>query len=111
MQEENGSAEGMNLSMKQQQQQQQSGFPPGFTVITPQVDESARWWKLLHFVLSMLLGIWVVYREYSQQGDLGRFEGLAKEKPLPYGAYSVAPMVRIFISHRTAGYDFCHIWK
>ncbi|CAO3573048.1 unnamed protein product [Mortierella alpina] len=90
MQEEGGSGEASNLSMKQQQQQ--SGFPPGFTVITPQVDESARWWKLLHFVLSVLLGFWVVYREYSQQGDLGRFEGLAKEKPLPYAAYSVAPM-------------------
>ncbi|KAF9572132.1 hypothetical protein EC968_010218 [Mortierella alpina] len=91
MQEEGGSAEGSNLSMKQQPQQQ-SGFPPGFTVITPQVDESARWWKLLHFVLSVLFGFLIVYREYSQQGDLGRFEGLAKEKPLPYGAYSVAPM-------------------
>ncbi|KAG0201351.1 hypothetical protein BGX28_005801 [Mortierella sp. GBA30] len=91
MQDENGSAD---MSMKQQQQQQ-SGFggtPPGFTVITPQVDLTARWWKLLHLVLSVLLGCGVVYREYSRQGDWGRFDSLATEKPLPYGAYQVAPM-------------------
>ncbi|KAK3819397.1 MAG: hypothetical protein JOS17DRAFT_756348 [Linnemannia elongata] len=77
--------------------QQQAGFgaggaPPGFTVITPQVDLTARWWKLLHFVLSVLFGVGVVYAEYRRQGDLGRFDALATDKPMPYGVYQVAPM-------------------
>jgi len=67
--------------------------PPGFTVLTPVVDTTARWWKLLHFVLSVLLGFGVVYREYSRQGDLGRFDALATDKPFSYGVYQVAPMV------------------
>lgn len=80
--------------------QNQAGFgaggaPPGFTVITPQVDLTARWWKLLHFVLSVLFGVGVVYAEYSRQGDLGRFDALATDKPMPYGVYQVAPMVTI----------------
>ncbi|KAG0050686.1 hypothetical protein BGZ83_004516 [Gryganskiella cystojenkinii] len=72
-----------------------AGMPPpspGFTVLTPTVDTTARWWKLLHFVFSVLLGFGVVYREYSRQGDLGRFDALATDKPLPYGVYQVAPM-------------------
>ncbi|ORZ12971.1 hypothetical protein BCR41DRAFT_355986 [Lobosporangium transversale] len=71
---------------------QHQALTPGFTVITPQVDHSARWWKLLHFVLSVLLGFGIVYREYSRNGDLSRFEALAVEKPLPYGAYQVDPI-------------------
>ncbi|KAG0080394.1 hypothetical protein BGZ90_012473 [Linnemannia elongata] len=90
MQEEAGSN---NVAARQQQ----AGFgaggaPPGFTVITPQVDLTARWWKLLHFVLSVLFGVGVVYAEYRRQGDLGRFDALATDKPMPYGVYQVAPM-------------------
>lgn len=93
MQEEAGSN---NVAARQQQ----AGFgaggaPPGFTVITPQVDLTARWWKLLHFVLSVLFGVGVVYAEYRRQGDLGRFDALATDKPMPYGVYQVAPMVII----------------
>ncbi|KAK5829011.1 hypothetical protein F5H01DRAFT_329352 [Linnemannia elongata] len=90
MQEEAGSN---NVAARQQQ----AGFgaggaPPGFTVITPQVDLTARWWKLLHFVLSVLFGVGVVCAEYRRQGDLGRFDALATDKPMPYGVYQVAPM-------------------
>ncbi|KAI1300970.1 hypothetical protein EDD11_005912 [Mortierella claussenii] len=92
--QEESNATGNNSKIQQQQSQSNpfGNVPPGFTVLTPQVDETARWWKLLHFVLSVLLGLGVVYREYSRQGDLGRFETLAIEKPLPYGAYQVAPI-------------------
>ncbi|KAG0251209.1 hypothetical protein BG011_007785 [Mortierella polycephala] len=69
-----------------------TGVPPGFTPIIPQADTTARWWKLLHLVLSFLLGIGVVYREYRRQGDLERFDGLATDKPLPYGVYQVEPI-------------------
>ncbi|KAF9178063.1 hypothetical protein BGZ51_007377 [Haplosporangium sp. Z 767] len=69
-----------------------AGVPPGFTPIISQVDPTARWWKLLHFVLSFLLGIGAVYREYKRQGDLGRFDGLATDKPLPFGVYQVEPI-------------------
>ncbi|KAG0311398.1 hypothetical protein BGZ99_010207 [Dissophora globulifera] len=84
-------------------QQQQNPFgnaPPGFTVITPQVDLTTRWWKLLHLVLSVLFGFGVVYTEYKRQGDLDRFDALATEKPLPYGVYQVAriPVFWYFIT-------------
>ncbi|KAF8923719.1 hypothetical protein BGZ58_002620 [Dissophora ornata] len=69
--------------------------PPGFTVITPQVDQTARWWKLLHFIMSALFGLTVVYSEHSRHGDFGRFDALATDKPLPYGVYQVAPIVRV----------------
>ncbi|KAF9897955.1 hypothetical protein BX616_004705 [Lobosporangium transversale] len=95
MQDESNSGSSSSKAQAMQQQQQQNPFgnvPPGFTVITPQVDHSARWWKLLHFVLSVLLGFGIVYREYSRNGDLSRFEALAVEKPLPYGAYQVDPI-------------------
>ncbi|KAF9585073.1 hypothetical protein BGW38_004006 [Lunasporangiospora selenospora] len=82
-----------NQSLKQQQQQQGAGnLPPGFTVITPQEDVWARWWKLLHFVLSAMLGVGVVYQEYRRQGDFGRFDALATAKPLPYGVFNVSPV-------------------
>ncbi|KAF9081757.1 hypothetical protein BGX23_000473 [Mortierella sp. AD031] len=93
MQEESSGGNYSNAAAKQHQ----AGFgaggaPPGFTVITPQVDLTARWWKLLHFVLSVLFGLGVVYAEYSRQGDFGRFDALATDKPMPYGVYQVAPM-------------------
>ncbi|KAF9931901.1 hypothetical protein FBU30_009322 [Linnemannia zychae] len=74
------------------QTQAGAGTPPGFTVITPQVDQTARYWKLLHFVLSLMLGVGVVYSEYRRQGDFGRFDSLATDKPLSFGVYQVAPM-------------------
>ncbi|KAF9432571.1 hypothetical protein BGZ76_010604 [Entomortierella beljakovae] len=92
MQEESTGDNNTSTIQQQQQQQNPFGVPPGFTVITPQVDLTARWWKLLHFVLSALLGFTVIYREYKRQGDLGRFDSLATDKPLPYAAYQVAPM-------------------
>ncbi|KAF9134676.1 hypothetical protein BGW39_006265 [Mortierella sp. 14UC] len=81
-----------NAAAKQHQAGFGAGVPPGFTVITPQVDTTARWWKLLHFVLSVFFGLGVVYAEYRRQGDLGRFDALAIDKPMPYGVYQVAPM-------------------
>ncbi|KAF9107934.1 hypothetical protein BGX27_008539 [Mortierella sp. AM989] len=90
MQEDGGSSE--KSSTMQQQQNPFGNVPPGFTVLTPQVDLTARWWKLLHFVLSVLLGFSVVYSEHSRQGDFGRFDALAMDKPLPYGVYQVAPI-------------------
>ncbi|KAF9545691.1 hypothetical protein EC957_010554 [Mortierella hygrophila] len=89
MQEE---AAGSNNAAARQHQAGFGGPPPGFTVITPQVDLTARWWKLLHFVFSVLFGVGVVYAEYRRQGDLGRFDALATDKPTPYGVYQVAPM-------------------
>ncbi|KAG0294127.1 hypothetical protein BGZ96_001749 [Linnemannia gamsii] len=89
MQEEAGNN---NAAARQHQTGFGAGTPPAFTVITPQVDLTARWWKLLHFVLSVLFGIGVVYSEYRRQGDLGRFDALATDKPMPYGVYQVAPM-------------------
>jgi hypothetical protein len=91
MQEEAGNN---NAAARQHQAGFGAGAPPGFTVITPQVDLTARWWKLLHFVLSVLFGLGIVYTEYRRQGDLGRFDALATDKPVPYGVYQVAPMVR-----------------
>ncbi|KAF9173490.1 hypothetical protein BGX20_003069 [Mortierella sp. AD010] len=91
----NSDSSAKSSAMQQQQQQQQNPFgnaPPGFTVLTPQVDLTARWWKLLHFLMSTLLGFAVVYKEYGRQGDLGRFDALAMDKPVPYGAYQVAPI-------------------
>ncbi|KAF9351155.1 hypothetical protein BGX26_010781 [Mortierella sp. AD094] len=89
----NGGSSAKSAAMQQQQQQNPFGnVSPGFTVLTPQVDLTARWWKLLHFVMSVLLGFAVVYREHSRQGDLGRFDALATDKPLPYGVYQVAPI-------------------
>ncbi|KAF9958995.1 hypothetical protein BGZ65_000930 [Modicella reniformis] len=91
MQEDNGRS--TNDSKVPAQQQGESGnVPSGFTVITPQVDQTARWWKLLHFVLSVLFGLSIVYREYRLQGDLRGFDPLATDKPEPYGAYQVVPM-------------------
>ncbi|KAF8981293.1 hypothetical protein BGZ46_003008 [Entomortierella lignicola] len=97
----NGSNRSRSTTMQQQQQQNPFGnTPPGFTVLTPQVDLTARWWKLLHFVMSALLGFAVVYREYSRQGDLGRFDALATEKPLPYGVFqsSQIPVFWYFVT-------------
>ncbi|KAG0373763.1 hypothetical protein BGX24_011262 [Mortierella sp. AD032] len=81
-----------NAAAKQHHAGFGAGAPPGFTVITPQVDTTARWWKLLHFALSVFFGLGVVYAEYRRQGDLGRFDALATDKPMPYGVYQVAPM-------------------
>ncbi|KAG0273164.1 hypothetical protein BGZ95_011020 [Linnemannia exigua] len=81
-----------NAAAKQHQAGFGTGTPPGFTVITPQVDTTARWWKLLHFALSVIFGLGVVYAEYRRQGDLGRFDALATDRPMPYGVYQVAPM-------------------
>ncbi|KAG0237840.1 hypothetical protein BGW42_008461 [Actinomortierella wolfii] len=69
-----------------------SGSMPsgGFTVITPQVDPSARWWKLLHLVLSVLFGFSLVYQEYSRHGSWARFDNLAVEKPTADGFFQVA---------------------
>ncbi|KAF9906058.1 hypothetical protein EC991_001066 [Linnemannia zychae] len=92
MQQDEFGSNTSTAAAKQHQTGFGAGAPPGFTVITPQVDTTARWWKLLHFVLSVLFGLGVVYAEYRRQGDLGRFDGLATDKPLPYGVYQVAPM-------------------
>jgi hypothetical protein len=78
--------------------QQPAGYgntPSGFTVITPQVDQTARSWKMLHFVLSVLFGLGIVFSEYSHEGDLGRFQDLATDKPDPHGVYGVVSMVRL----------------
>ncbi|KAG0328193.1 suppressor of loss of ypt1, partial [Podila humilis] len=74
--------------------------PPGFTVITPQEDLTAKWWKLLHFVFSLLLGLGVVYQEYRRSGDLDRFDSLATDKPLSFSASQVAaiPVFWYFIT-------------
>jgi hypothetical protein len=83
-----------NNDNKAPAQHQPGDVPPGFTVVTPQVDPTARWWKLLHFVLSVLFGVAIVYREYKVDDDLERFADLAKEKPLPHGPFQVLAMVK-----------------
>jgi len=97
MMSEDGTGHSASASSSSMAQQQSSGFaggaPPGFTVITPQEDLTAKWWKLLHFVLSVLLGLGVVYQEYRRSGHLERFDALATEKPLPYATFQVAATV------------------
>ncbi|KAG0362607.1 hypothetical protein BG005_004954 [Podila minutissima] len=101
---EDGSGHNASASSSSMAQQQSAGFaggaPPGFTVITPQEDLTAKWWKLLHFMLSVLLGLGVVYQEYRRSGHLERFDALATDKPLPYGAFQVAatPLFWYFIT-------------
>ncbi|KAG0304326.1 hypothetical protein BGZ98_005656 [Dissophora globulifera] len=98
--DEPGFGDSSRAAAMQQQQNPFGNTPPGFTVITPQVDLTTRWWKLLHLVLSVLFGFGVVYTEYKRQGDLDRFDALATEKPLPYGVYQVAriPVFWYFIT-------------
>ncbi|KAG0072808.1 hypothetical protein BGZ92_003996, partial [Podila epicladia] len=91
---EDGYGHNASASSSSMAQQQPAGFaggaPPGFTIITPQEDLTAKWWKLLHFVLSVLLGLGVVYQEYRRSGHLERFDALATDKPLSYGTFQVA---------------------
>ncbi|KAG0036918.1 hypothetical protein BGZ82_003439 [Podila clonocystis] len=104
MMSEDGSGHSASASSSSMAQQQSPGFadsaPPGFTVITPQEDLTAKWWKLLHFVLSVLLGVGVVYQEYRRSGHLDRFDALATDKPLAYGTFQVAatPVFWYFIT-------------
>ncbi|KAF9205832.1 hypothetical protein CPC16_000726 [Podila verticillata] len=104
MMSEDGSGHNASASSSSMAQQQSSGFaggaPPGFTVITPQEDLTAKWWKLLHFVLSVLLGLGVVYQEHRRSGHLERFDALATDKPLQYGTFQVAatPVFWYFIT-------------
>ncbi|KAG0337602.1 hypothetical protein BG000_005231 [Podila horticola] len=104
MMSEDGSGHSASASSSSIAQQQSPGFaggaPPGFTVITPQEDLTAKWWKLLHFLLSVVFGLGVVYLEYRRSGHLERFDALATDKPLPYGTFQVAatPVFWYFIT-------------
>jgi hypothetical protein len=109
MQQDDFGGNTSNAAAKQHQTGFGTGVPPGFTVVTPQVDTTARWWKLLHFVLSVLFGLGVVYAEYSRHGDLGRFDALATDKPMPYGVYQVAPMVRFHLHLCAVPFSLMHI--
>lgn len=103
MMSEDGSGHSASASSSSIAQQQSPGFaggaPPGFTVITPQEDLTAKWWKLLHFVLSVLFGLGVVYLEYRRSGHLERFDALATDKPLPYGTFQVAATVSYLVAN------------